>query len=84
MILLTDGHHEICKGPGGKLRCRSRTTGLSAEQEASLEAAAAIPVLYAANYSLGVNLLLKLTQAAKGVPDFDIEIVEMHHGQRCA
>ena len=60
------------------------TTGLSAEQEASLESAAKhIPVLYAANYSLGVNLLLELTrQAAKGVPDFDVEIVEMHHGQK--
>ncbi|GAB4171572.1 MAG: 4-hydroxy-tetrahydrodipicolinate reductase [Thalassobaculales bacterium] len=58
------------------------TTGLSAEQVAAVEAAAArIPVLIAANTSLGVNLLLGLVRQVARVLDdgFDIEIVEMHH-----
>ena len=60
------------------------TTGLSQAQEPLLaKSAQTIPILYAANYSLGVNLLLELTrQAAKGLPDFDIEVLEMHHGKK--
>jgi len=59
------------------------TTGFSAEQRRSLEAhAAKIPMLIAANCSLVVNLLLKLTQEAGRIlagRDFDVEIVERHH-----
>jgi len=58
------------------------TTGLGVEHEATLNAAAAkTAVVQAANMSLGVNLLLALVEqvsAALG-PDFDIEILEMHH-----
>jgi 4-hydroxy-tetrahydrodipicolinate reductase len=58
------------------------TTGLGAEHEAALaDAAAGAPVVQAANMSLGVNLLLALVEqvsAALG-PDFDIEVLEMHH-----
>jgi 4-hydroxy-tetrahydrodipicolinate reductase len=39
-----------------------------------------IPILYSANYSLGVNLLYKLAEtSAKTLKDFDVEIVEAHH-----
>lgn len=59
------------------------TTGLDAGQEDALrEAARRVPVVWAPNMSLGVNLLLGLVeQAARALdPDgFDIEIVEMHH-----
>jgi 4-hydroxy-tetrahydrodipicolinate reductase len=58
------------------------TTGLSAEQEAELRRhAARIPILWAPNMSLGVNLLLGLVeQVARALdPSFDIEILEMHH-----
>ena len=58
------------------------TTGLGAQHEAAIaEAAKAIPVLRAANMSLGVNLLAHLVReaAARLGPDWDIEIVEMHH-----
>lgn len=58
------------------------TTGLAAEHHAAIDAAAhAIPVLQAANTSLGVNLLAALVEqaAARLGPDWDIEIVEMHH-----
>ena len=58
------------------------TTGLSAEQLDTLaEAAKEIPVLHAANMSLGVNLLFHLVGqvAASLGEDYDIEITETHH-----
>ena len=58
------------------------TTGLDAAQEATIaQAAQRAAVLRAANMSVGVNLLLALTRQAAAAlgPDFDIEIVEMHH-----
>lgn len=58
------------------------TTGLGAEHDRAIaEASAAIPILRAANMSLGVNLLAHLVReaAARLGPDWDIEIVEMHH-----
>ncbi|PWR21070.1 4-hydroxy-tetrahydrodipicolinate reductase [Zavarzinia compransoris] len=59
------------------------TTGLSAEQQAAVVAAAtAAPVVQAANFSLGVNLLAALTRKVAtilGPEEWDIEIVEMHH-----
>jgi len=43
--------------------------------------AAAVPCVWAANYSVGVNLLFHLTQQAAQALDaeYDVEIVEMHH-----
>ena len=58
------------------------TTGLTADQNRSIdEAAERIAVLQSANMSLGVNLLAFLVReaAARLGPDWDIEIVEMHH-----
>lgn len=58
------------------------TTGLSAEQQATIaDAARHAPIVQAANYSVGVNLLLGLTAQAAAIlgPDYDIEILEMHH-----
>ncbi len=58
------------------------TTGHDAAQRAALEnAAERAPIVWAPNMSLGVNLLLGLVeQAARRLgPEFDIEIVEMHH-----
>ena len=58
------------------------TTGLSAEQQAAVdEAATKAAVIQAANFSLGVNLLLGLTKQVAGIlgEDWDLEIVEMHH-----
>ena len=58
------------------------TTGLSPEEQARVDACKAkIPVVQAANYSLGVNLLLDLVKKAASVlgPDYDVEITEMHH-----
>ncbi len=57
------------------------TTGLSSHQQNLMkEAALKMPILYATNMSVGVALLNKLVyMASKSLPDFDIEIVEMHH-----
>jgi 4-hydroxy-tetrahydrodipicolinate reductase len=58
------------------------TTGIDAEGRAELaEAARGAPIVFAANMSLGINLLLGITRrvAATLGEDFDIEVVEMHH-----
>ncbi len=58
------------------------TTGFDAAQQARVaEAATKIPLCQAANYSIGVNVCLKLLdQAARALgPDYDVEIVEAHH-----
>ncbi|MEM7168654.1 MAG: 4-hydroxy-tetrahydrodipicolinate reductase [Pseudomonadota bacterium] len=58
------------------------TTGLTPEQQAVIEGAAATaPVVQAANMSLGVNLLLQIVeQVARSLdPSYDIEVLEMHH-----
>jgi 4-hydroxy-tetrahydrodipicolinate reductase len=62
------------------------TTGLSIEEEAEVaEAAKRIPVVYAPNFSPGVNLVLALAERmAAALPPamYDAEIVEMHHRQK--
>ena len=58
------------------------TTGMEDEHLESLgHAAAHATIIRAGNYSLGVNLLTRLTQqVARALDaDFDIEVVEMHH-----
>jgi 4-hydroxy-tetrahydrodipicolinate reductase len=58
------------------------TTGLGADHEQAIaELARVAPVVVAANFSLGVNLVLGLVrQAAKILgPEWDAEVVETHH-----
>lgn len=58
------------------------TTGLEERHHAAIDSAAlAIPVLQTGNTSLGVTLLAYLVKeaAARLGPEWDIEIVEMHH-----
>lgn len=60
----------------------SGTTGLqSAQKEALIRAGEHARVLWSANMSLSVNLLMALVEhtAARLGPETDIEIVEMHH-----
>lgn len=74
------GNLEAARGSGRAIVVG--TTGLTPEHHALIDAAASeIAVLQAANTSLGVNLLAGLVeQAAERLgPDWDIEIVEMHH-----
>lgn len=67
-----------------KLRVVSGTTGLEADGLRALEELAEdAPVVWAPNFSQGVALLAHLAEvAAKASPDFDIEIVEMHHRRK--
>jgi 4-hydroxy-tetrahydrodipicolinate reductase len=58
------------------------TTGFTAEQRRLIEAAAAdIPICTAANFSIGVNVVLSLLGDAARLlgEDYDVEIVEAHH-----
>jgi 4-hydroxy-tetrahydrodipicolinate reductase len=58
------------------------TTGLNAAQKQLLvDAAKDIPVVFASNFSVGVNLSFKLLDIAARVmgDDADIEIIEAHH-----
>ncbi|MBB1471941.1 4-hydroxy-tetrahydrodipicolinate reductase [Luteimonas sp. MC1782] len=59
----------------------SGTTGLGATQREALAAASArIPLVWAANFSLGVALLEDLVErAAAALPGWDCDIVEAHH-----
>jgi 4-hydroxy-tetrahydrodipicolinate reductase len=62
------------------------TSGLTAADEAAVEQAAQrIPVVYASNFSAGVNLVLALAErmaAALPADAYDAEIMEMHHRQK--
>ncbi|HEY8009587.1 MAG TPA: 4-hydroxy-tetrahydrodipicolinate reductase [Rudaea sp.] len=62
----------------------SGTTGLREEQRATLEnAAKSIPILWASNFSLGVAMLERMARrVAAALPDWDCEIVEMHHKRK--
>ncbi len=57
------------------------TTGYSAEDMNRVQAAAKEAVIIkSGNMSLGINLLAALVRAAaKALPNYDIEILEMHH-----
>ena len=58
------------------------TTGLQPDQRAIIEQAATkVAIIHASNTSLGINLLRQLVEeAARRLgPDWDIEILEMHH-----
>jgi 4-hydroxy-tetrahydrodipicolinate reductase len=60
------------------------TTGLSDDDEAKIRAAARHAVIVkSGNFSLGVNVLAKLVrEAATALPNYDVEIVEMHHRRK--
>lgn len=76
----TEAHVALARQRGKKLVIG--TTGLSEAQRGALKAAAADTALvYAANYSVGLNVSLKLLEmAAKTFGDsVDIEIIEAHH-----
>ncbi len=58
------------------------TTGCGPVEDAAIAAAARhAPIVKSGNMSLGVNLLAALVQQAAAAlgPEFDVEIVEMHH-----
>jgi 4-hydroxy-tetrahydrodipicolinate reductase len=61
------------------------TTGFDSDQLSSLyRAAQRAPIVLAANMSLGINLLQQVVEEVARIldPDWDIEIIEMHHRQK--
>ena len=76
----TEQHLQICRD--AKVAIVIGTTGLSEVQKQLVDdAAKQIQVVYSGNYSVGVNVSLKLLElAAKTFGDtVDIEIIEAHH-----
>jgi 4-hydroxy-tetrahydrodipicolinate reductase len=77
---VTAGVAQLCADYGKPLVIG--TTGHSeAEKTAIRTAAGRIPMVWASNYSTGVNTLFWLTRKAAEIlgPSFDLEVVEMHH-----
>lgn len=73
-------HAELCREAGCAMVIG--TTGLDAEGRRRLAATSeAVPVVFAPNMSVGVNLCFKLAEIAARVlgEDCDIEIIEAHH-----
>ena len=63
----------------------SGTTGYTPAQKAELERLGAYaPVLWSANFSLGIAVLYRALRTVADVlkPDFDIELTETHHNQK--
>ena len=69
--------------------CRARgvpmvigTTGLTQSQQAAVaDAGVSVPIVYSANMSVGINVLLKVVaQVARALgEDYDVEVAETHH-----
>lgn len=71
---------ELCRGAGKAMVIG--TTGFTDQQKELLRTAATdIPIVFAPNFSVGVNLCLKLLDMAARVmgDEADIEIIEAHH-----
>ena len=71
-------------GKKHKLPLVIATTGQTDEERAAIEAAAkVIPIFFAANFSLGIALLIELAKKAAAVmSDAEIEIIEAHHDRK--
>ena len=77
---VTAGVAEACAAAGKPLVIG--TTGHDDAQRAVIAGCAeSIPIVFAPNFSIGVNTLFWLTRKAAEIlgPDFDLEVVEMHH-----
>jgi 4-hydroxy-tetrahydrodipicolinate reductase len=76
----TLAHLEVCRRH--KVAMVIGTTGFEADGKAALQAAAQeIPIVFAPNMAVGVNLVFKLLDTAARIlsQGYDIEIVEAHH-----
>jgi len=76
----TMAHLEACRRRG--VHMVIGTTGLSTEQRLTLQdASREIPIVFAPNMAVGVNLVFKLLDTAARILNegYDVEIVEAHH-----
>lgn len=77
-----DAIEEICRAAGqNRQPLVIGTTGHSSMQRELIEKTAReLPIVFASNFSVGVNALFALTRkTAEIVRDFEIEIIETHH-----
>ena len=76
----TQKNLEICHKAGTRMVIG--TTGLSESQAARLdEISRSVPLVFASNYSVGVNATFQLVEMAAGIfgDTVDVEIIESHH-----
>jgi 4-hydroxy-tetrahydrodipicolinate reductase len=71
---------EAC-AQAGKILVIGTTGHTDADRARILELSKKIPIVFAPNFSVGVNTLFWLVRKAAEIlgPDFDLEVVEMHH-----
>jgi 4-hydroxy-tetrahydrodipicolinate reductase len=89
-VVIEFAHHAVTRDVAKIAADRGKalvigTTGHTADESEAIAAAAErIPVVFAPNFSVGVNLLFFLTQLAAETlgEDYDQEVVEMHHRQK--
>jgi 4-hydroxy-tetrahydrodipicolinate reductase len=61
------------------------TTGCSKEEDWAIQKAgsAGARIVKSGNFSLGINMLMGLVrQAARALPGYDVEVLEMHHNKK--
>lgn len=88
-IVVDFSHHSLTKelidfGIKNNIPLIIATTGQTEEEKnIIIEASKKIPVFYAANYSIGIAVLIKEAKnIVKAFPNADIEIVETHHNRK--
>ena len=80
IAVATEKNMETCHKTGTRMVIG--TTGLSEIQTARLdEISRSVPVVFASNYSIGVNATFQLVEMAAGIfgDTVDVEIIESHH-----
>lgn len=86
-VVIDFSFHDATAGVGGMCAAHRKamvigTTGHSENEKAQITRLKdQIPMVWASNYSTGVNTLFWLTRKAAEIlgPGFDLEVVEMHH-----
>ena len=76
----TAANLEVCRESGTRMVIG--TTGLTADQVSRLhEIGKKLPIVFASNYSVGVNAAFELVESAARIlgGDVDVEIIEAHH-----
>ena len=77
---------EVCRAASQSKRALViGTTGHSAEQRQLIrKTAESLPIVFASNFSVGVNSLFALTRQAAQIlgPEFKAEIIEIHHTKK--
>ena len=88
-VIVDFSHHSLTRellafAVEKKLPLVLATTGQTDDERAAIkEAGSHIPLFFAANYSMGIAILIDLAKrTASFMPDAEIEIVEVHHDRK--